>query len=109
MSTAFFPAYTIAAEIPASRLRARTVATGRAFYQINYAVTNQLSPRMVSKTAWNWRMKTAFFWLGGNVVAFVWTFFRLPETRGVSFAEMEILFANRIPARKWGKVTVVGE
>jgi SP family general alpha glucoside:H+ symporter-like MFS transporter len=44
--------YTFAPEIPSSRLRVRTVAAGRAFYNIVYNGTAQLTPRMVSATAW---------------------------------------------------------
>jgi len=78
--------YTVAAEVPASRLRARTVAFGRAFYVINYNATSQLTPRMVApKTnigGWGWRGKAAFFWLGGNLLATTWAYFRMPETGG---------------------------
>jgi hypothetical protein len=57
----------------------------------------------------NWGAKAAYFWLGGNLGVTIWAFFRLPETRGLSYAEMEILFANRISARKFGHVKVHGE
>jgi SP family general alpha glucoside:H+ symporter-like MFS transporter len=78
--------YTVAAEVPASRLRARTVAFGRAFYVINYNATSQLTPRMVAaKTTiggWGWAGKAAYFWLGGNLLATTWAYFRMPETGG---------------------------
>ncbi|RSH93089.1 hypothetical protein EHS25_007442 [Saitozyma podzolica] len=101
--------YTVAAEVPASRLRARSVAWGRASYTIMYNATAQLTPRMVSAVDWNWGAKAAYFWLGGNLGVTIWAFFRLPETRGLSYAEMEILFANRISARKFGHVKVHDE
>jgi SP family general alpha glucoside:H+ symporter-like MFS transporter len=44
--------YTVAAEVPASRLRARSVAWGRASYTIMYNATAQLTPRMVSAVDW---------------------------------------------------------
>lgn len=78
--------YTVAAEVPASRIRARSVAWGRAVYVILYNGTAQLTPRMVNpKTtigSWGWGAKAAFFWLGGNLAMTTWAFFRMPETGG---------------------------
>lgn len=102
-------AYTVASELPASRLRARAIAFGRAFYSCNYAVQSQLTPRMVSVTGWNWSAKSGFFFLGLNLLITVWAYFRMPETGGFSFAELELLFANKVPARKFTKVEIHDE
>lgn len=39
----------------------------------------------------------------------VWCYFCLPETRNLSYAELDILFANKISARKFDKVKVQDE
>jgi SP family general alpha glucoside:H+ symporter-like MFS transporter len=101
--------YTVAAEVPASRLRVRSVAWGRAFYSINYNATAQLTPRMVSAIDWNWGARASFFWLGGNLGVTAWAYFRLPETGGRSFTELDILFANKVSARKFKSTVVHGE
>ncbi|ORX36725.1 trehalose transport-related protein [Kockovaella imperatae] len=101
--------YTFAPEIPATMLRVRTVAWGRAFYNIVYNATAQLTPRMVSDTAWNWGPKAAFFWLAFNVTVTIWCYFCLPETRNLSYAELDILFGNKISARKFSHVRVQDE
>lgn len=104
--------YTMAAEMPATNLRVKSVAWGRAFYSINYNVTNQLQIRFIkTKEAggWGWATKTAFFWLGGNLGVTLWAFFRLPETSGLTFLELDVLFANKISARKFKKVVVHDE
>lgn len=41
-------------------------------------------------------------------MAFVWAYFRLPETKGRSFRELDILFERRVPSRKF-KETVIQE
>jgi SP family general alpha glucoside:H+ symporter-like MFS transporter len=64
---------------------------------------------MLSPTAWNWGAKSAFFWLATNVLCIAWCFFRLPETSGFTFAELDVLFANQTPTRKFKMVTVHGE
>jgi len=99
----------MAAELPSSRLRARSIAFGRAFYACNYAVQSQLTPRMVSITGWNWSAKSGFFFLGLNILITIWAYFRMPETGGFSYAELEILFSNRVPARKFTKVEIHDE
>ena len=64
---------------------------------------------MVSATAWNWGAKAAFFWLGFNVAVTIWCYFCLPETRNLSYAELDILFGNKISARHFEHVKVQDE
>jgi SP family general alpha glucoside:H+ symporter-like MFS transporter len=61
---------------------------------------------MTSKTAWNWGAKAAFFYGGLQILAFVWAFYRLPETKGRSYAEIDKLFAEGIDARKFSSTVV---
>ncbi|WRT64889.1 uncharacterized protein IL334_001825 [Kwoniella shivajii] len=98
--------YTIVGELPASRLRSRAIVMGRFTYVVCAIIGQQLNTRMVAADGWNLKAKSGFFWLGCNAVCMLWAFFRLPETSGRSFTELEILFANRVPARKF-KHTVV--
>jgi len=106
-------AYTVAAEIPASRLRQRCVALGRGWYVANGVATGQLTPRMVNPKgtsgAWGWGAKAGFFYFGIAGLVTLWAYFRMPETGGFSFAELEILFANGVPARKFTKMRIHDE
>lgn len=54
---------------------------------------------MLNPTAGDWKGKTGFFWGGCAFVFFIWTFFRLPETKGRSFEEIDLLFAGGVGAR----------
>ena len=101
--------YTIAGELPSSRLRAFSLMFGRVIFQCNAIIGDQLNARMVASNAWNWGAKAGFFHLGTNILCFVWAFFRLPETGGKSFSELDILFANKVPARKFRTTIVHGE
>lgn len=56
----------------------------------------------------NLRGYTGFIWGATVFATFVWTYFRLPETRGRAFEEMDILFAKRISARKFAGYDVSG-
>lgn len=43
----------------------------------------------MSRTAWNWKGKTAFFWAGFNALCIIWIFFRLPEPKGLTYAQLD--------------------
>ena len=98
--------YTIVTEIPSSALRTKSVVIARATYNVFVLVAGQLVPRMVQRAAWNWGAKSGFFY--GGLMAFwmVWVFFRLPETKDRTFAEIDILFKNKVKARDFKKTRV---
>jgi SP family general alpha glucoside:H+ symporter-like MFS transporter len=54
----------------------------------------------------NWGAKSSFFYAGTCFACFIWAFFRLPEPKGRTYAEMDILFERRVSARQF-KHTVV--
>jgi SP family general alpha glucoside:H+ symporter-like MFS transporter len=59
-------------------------------------VINQLVPRMLNATSW-------------NILTLVYTVFRIPETRNRTYAELDLLFAEKVPARKFASATVDGK
>ncbi|KAI8649556.1 MFS domain-containing protein [Fusarium keratoplasticum] len=61
---------------------------------------------MINPTAWNWGALTGFFWAGAGVLGFIFTFFMVPESKGRTTAEMDILFEQKAHVRKF-KVTQV--
>lgn len=98
--------YTIVAEIPASEVRAPTVVAARTAYLVSGIVNNQLVPRMVNASAWNWGARCGLFFLGTNILGTVYCYFRLPETKGRSYGELDKLFAEHVPARKFKSTRV---
>jgi SP family general alpha glucoside:H+ symporter-like MFS transporter len=61
---------------------------------------------MLSPNEWNWAGMTGFFFAGLSVLLILFMFFMLPETRNRSFAELDILFENKVSARKFHKTNV---
>ena len=100
--------YSLVAEMSSTRLRAKTVVLSRNVYNIAGVVINIINPRMLNPTAWNLGAKSAFLWGALGVVAVFWTFFRLPEPKGRTFGELDVLFEERVPARKF-RTTEVDE
>ncbi|KAF2717532.1 sugar transporter [Polychaeton citri CBS 116435] len=93
--------YCLVAEIPSTRLRQKTVVLARTTYNIGSIICNIIVTRQLNPTAWNWGAKSGFFWAGSCFICFTWAFFRLPEPSGRTFLELDALFMNKTPARKF--------
>ncbi|KAK1714076.1 general alpha-glucoside permease [Colletotrichum lupini] len=98
--------YAIISEVSSTRLRNKSVCLSRIAYYIAQIVCNVINPYMLNPTAGDWRGKTGFFWGGCAFVFFIWTFFRLPETKDKTFEELDILFARRVKASKFASYRV---
>jgi SP family general alpha glucoside:H+ symporter-like MFS transporter len=99
--------YCICAEIPSTRLRPKSIVLARNAYNVvGIAFANIVTPRMLNTAEWNWGAKSGFFWAGCNALCCVWIWFRLPETKGLTYGQMDILFENKISARKFATTEV---
>ncbi|KAK7433006.1 hypothetical protein QQZ08_000477 [Neonectria magnoliae] len=72
----------------------RIVMLARAWYNVGVLVYGQLDP------------KSGFFYGGAMAIGLVWAYFRLPETKNRTFAEINILFENNVAARDFKKKKV---
>ncbi|KAF3759898.1 putative MFS alpha-glucoside transporter [Cryphonectria parasitica EP155] len=98
--------YPIVAETPSGRLRYKTITIGRFVYNVTGIFSNSVTPRMVSATSWNWGAKAGLFYAGTNLLCNIWCWFRLPETKDRTFGEIDLMFDNHVPARKFKYTTV---
>jgi MFS transporter, SP family, general alpha glucoside:H+ symporter len=98
--------YSLVAELSTRRLQIKTVVLGRNLYNIAAIITNVFTPYMVNPSAWDWGNFTAFFWAGLCFLCIVYTYFRIPEPRGRTFAELDLLFERKVSARKFAKTEV---
>ena len=94
--------YCLVAEISSTRLRSKTIVLARNLYNVIGIFNNIITPRMINPTAWDWRAKAGFFWAGFCTLSLIWTYFRLPEPKGKTYAELDILFEKGVSARKFG-------
>lgn len=99
-------AYAIISETSSVRLRPLTVSLARNTYQIVNIISQVLQSYFMNPTEWNASGKTGFFWAATAFLTLVWSFFRLPEARGRTYEELDILFANKVPARKFASTAV---
>jgi SP family general alpha glucoside:H+ symporter-like MFS transporter len=93
--------YVLVAEIPSTRLRVKTVIIARTAYNLAGILINWMTPRMLSPMAWNWKGKSCFFFAGTTALCFIWCYWRLPETFGLSYLEIDILFERKAKASKF--------
>ncbi|KAF2757993.1 MFS transporter [Pseudovirgaria hyperparasitica] len=91
--------YSLVAELSTRRLAIKTVALGRAAYNVISIICNILTPYMLNPGAWNWRNYAGFFWAGSCALCVVYAYFRIPEPSGRSFAELDLLFEKGVSAR----------
>ncbi|WOO80959.1 General alpha-glucoside permease [Vanrija pseudolonga] len=94
-------AFSLVAEMSTRRLQIKTVSLGRAAYNVAAIICNTLTPRMINPEAWNWKNFAGFFWAGSCALCILYHYFRLPEPTGRTFAELDILFERKVPARKF--------
>ncbi|KAG9501601.1 hypothetical protein J7337_007292 [Fusarium musae] len=93
--------YVIVAEIPSTRLRVKTIALARVVYNIFMIVNNVIVPQMLNPTAWNMQGKSCFVYAGTALLCLVYCYFRLPETKGLSYLELDMLFEKGAPTAKF--------
>jgi SP family general alpha glucoside:H+ symporter-like MFS transporter len=98
--------YVLVAEIPSSRLRVKTVVLARVAYNVVSIITNIITPRMLNPSAWDWKGRSCFLFVGTTALCLLWCWFRLPEPKGLTYMELDILFEKKAKARKFKEFQV---
>lgn len=98
--------YSLVSELTSTRLRAKSVVLARNCYNVSAIIFNIITPNMLNPSAWNWGAKSAYFFTATCALCLVWTYFRLPEPKGRTYAELDILFERRISARKFSATRI---
>ncbi|KAK8216653.1 MFS alpha-glucoside transporter-like protein [Phyllosticta capitalensis] len=98
--------YAIISETSSTRLRTKSVCLARIAYYIVAIACGTAEPYMVNPTEFNLKGKTAFVWATTGSFCCIWAYFRLPETMGRTYEELDIMFARKLSARKFSKYQV---
>ena len=98
--------YSIVAEMPSTRLKSKTINLARALYNTSNIVVNVLTNYQLGSRGWHLGAKTAYFWAGTCGCVVTWVYFRLPEAKGRTYAELDALFEGRVNARKFASTQV---
>ena len=98
--------YSLISELSSTRLKAKTIVLARAAYNASNIFVNVLTNYQLSDTAWEWGATSAYFWAGTCLVSAIWVYFRVPEPRGRTYAELDVLFERGVSARKFSSTQI---
>ncbi|RYP44204.1 hypothetical protein DL768_009320 [Monosporascus sp. mg162] len=98
--------YSLVAELSTRRLQIKTVVLGRILYNVVGIICGVLTPYMLNPGSWDWGNFAGFFWSGLCFLCLVYTYFRVPEPSGRTFAELDLLFEKKVSARKFASTNV---
>lgn len=90
--------FVIISECSATRVRSKSIAICTAAQAILGIVMTVAIPYMINPDEANMQGKLGFFFGGLAFLCLVWTYFRVPETAGRTYEELDILFDRRVPA-----------
>ncbi|KAL6248662.1 hypothetical protein RBB50_004917 [Rhinocladiella similis] len=94
---------TLPTEIPTARLRNMTTSYALACAYTTAVITTFAVPQLVSADAANLGAKTYLVFGGCVVCILVFYYLFLPETAGRTFAEIDEMYEQKVPVRKWRK------
>lgn len=88
-------------EMATPKLRHHTMSYTIACAQTTAVITTLAVPQLTSADAANLGAKTYLVFAGCMAAIIVFVFFFMPETRGRTFAEIDEMYAAKIPMWKW--------
>ena len=93
--------WTLFAEISSARLRSRTVGLGIVVQSAFGILMNIVVPLLINPDAADLGGKIGFIFGGTAFASCLWVWLRVPETAHRTFEELDWLFENGVPARKF--------
>ena len=93
--------FVILCECSATRVRGKTIAFATAVQASIGIVMTVAIPYMINPDQANLRGKLGFFFGGLAVLCFVWSYFRVPETKGRTYEELDIMFERGVRTRQF--------
>lgn len=74
---------------------------GHAFQAVLGIVMTVAIPYMINPDEANLQGKLGYYFGGLGALCLVWSYFRVPETKGRTFEELDVLFDRKVPARQF--------
>ena len=98
--------YALVSELPSSLLRNKSVVIARFSYAIVNIIANVITPYQLNPSAWNWGAASGLFWGGFCLLGTVFTYFCVPEPKGRTVGELDLLFERKVSARHFSSTEV---
>lgn len=93
--------FVVISEISSTRLRTKSIAVSTAVQSFFNIISTIAMPYMLNSDQANWGGKAGFLFGGFSFFCTIWCHFRLPESQGRTFEELDILFQRRVPLRQF--------
>ncbi|KAK1765058.1 general substrate transporter [Phialemonium atrogriseum] len=100
--------FVIISEASATRVRSKSIAVATAAQAVLGIAMTVAIPYMINPDEANMQGKLGFFFGGLAALCFAWAYFRVPETMGRTYEELDILFDRKVPARKFKDYVIDG-
>ena len=91
--------WALPAEMGSTRLRQKTICLARNSYYIVSVISNVIQPYFMNPTQLDLKGYTGFIWGSTALLTGIWAWYRLPETKGRTFEDLDMLFAKKVRAR----------
>ncbi|KAL7933180.1 general substrate transporter [Trichoderma chlorosporum] len=101
--------YVVVCETPSTKLRSKTIAIATMIDAVTGLVTSVIGPYLLNPGAAGAGAKIEFLYGGISVFSLIWTIFRMPETKGRTYEELDIMFERGVPARKFATYKIENE
>lgn len=99
-------AFIIVGETSSTRLRSKSIALGRNVYNVFSIISFTVAPYVLNPTEADWKGKSGFLAGGLCSLCALWAYFRLPECKGRTYEELDILFSRNLKAWEFEKYEI---
>ncbi|RBR25740.1 uncharacterized protein FIESC28_01422 [Fusarium coffeatum] len=91
----------VAGEIPSQRLRSYTFGFAAAAGFLGAWLITFTAPYFINPSALNWGPRYGYIWFPSCMISAAWVYFFLPEVKGRTLEEIDVMFNERLAARKF--------
>lgn len=95
-------------ELPSQRLRSYTFGLAAAIGFLGAWLCTFTAPYFINPDSLNWGPRYGYIWFPSCLVAAAFIYFFLPEVKGRTLEEIDEMFEQRLPARKFETYKCVG-
>lgn len=99
--------FTILGEVPSTVMKAKTIALATAVQAAIGMVMTYLLPLIIAADGLALQGKIGFVFAVTSAVCCVWAYYRVPETAGKTYKELDILFSKNVDARAFSSYKIV--
>ncbi|KAF7555987.1 hypothetical protein G7Z17_g1715 [Cylindrodendrum hubeiense] len=91
----------VGGEIPSQRLRSHTFGLAAAVGFLGAWLITFTAPYFINPSSLNWGPRYGYIWFPSCIIAAAWVYFFLPEVKGRTLEEIDQMFNQQLPARKF--------